>query len=299
MNNVWLVNDQLCALGERTFWHQLLDIGLIDKTNGYTPFGSLAEKIENEAASNPPSLIVRNASYFRRINVSCPQIALVQDVLPGCSMQRDVCVNSSCVVVNSHHTRSMVDIPPSCRVELIPLGIDFELFKPSDKWVKKDFDVVFVGSSNAVKGWGFLSELIRYNPLMRFAIVTKDGATLDFHNVTNFGRVSQPELVSIYHRSRCMVCTSLQETQHLAGIEAAACHIPIIAPEVGIYPHIEEWKFGKLAKRFNVEHYTELIKKVLGTTYSQALTLRPYFRSMGYDQKTSMAKWKKLIEEFM
>ena len=59
-----------------------------------------------------------------------------------------------------------------------------------------------------------------------------------------FNRVP-PEIVRLIINS-CMIaiCTSYEETQHLSGIECAACNIPIVARAVGVYydnKEIENW----------------------------------------------------------
>ena len=76
----WLVNDCLtCIPGVRTFWHDLLDWfpGLEDKCNGYTDYSVLAEKIES--ILDVPDYIIRNGSYFRKLNIDVPTFCLVQD----------------------------------------------------------------------------------------------------------------------------------------------------------------------------------------------------------------------------
>ena len=73
----WLVNDCLtCIPNVRTFWHHLLDkfSGLEDKCNGHTSYHVLAETIEDQfrRASVKPDYIIRNGSYFRKLNIDVP-----------------------------------------------------------------------------------------------------------------------------------------------------------------------------------------------------------------------------------
>jgi glycosyltransferase involved in cell wall biosynthesis len=292
----WLVNDCLSALGERTFWHDLLDLGLEDRTGGYTQFSELASKIESEARHEKPDLIVRNGSYFRHINVDCRQIAFIQDIPTGHrlqKLQREV-IQECEVVCNSKWTAHEINCFAMATV--IPIGVDFDLFKPHDKdyyRVKHNIPkntVLFVGSSTRIKGWKFLQQLIQETNFS-FAIVTKDGARFEHPRVTNFGKVSQEKLVEIMNACACLVCTSHTETQHLAGIEAAACGLPLVVPDIGIYYGADELRFGTIVKERTVAEYKSGIERALEWNYDP----REYFFSLGCHKLSSMAKWRELI----
>ena len=93
----WLVNDTLtCIPGTTTLWHQLLEWlpNLEDKTNGYTDYSILPNVIES--LPNKPDYIIRNGSYFRKLNIDVPTITLIQDVQNN-PMQTEV-INSSTFV---------------------------------------------------------------------------------------------------------------------------------------------------------------------------------------------------------
>ena len=106
----WLVNDTLtCIPGTKTFWHFLLDMisDLQDKTNGYTSFDQLANNIENNLNQTKPKYIIRNATYFRKLNTDTYTISILQDnhsktehIL---NEQKDVLNNSNLVIVNSNY----------------------------------------------------------------------------------------------------------------------------------------------------------------------------------------------------
>ena len=103
----WLVNDCLtCIPGTKTFWHDLLEWipGLVDKTNGYTAFNVLPGRIEQEAAKEMPDYIVRNATFFRKLNLPCKQISLLQDCYVGDIQQLNVGDTSTVTVFNSNYT---------------------------------------------------------------------------------------------------------------------------------------------------------------------------------------------------
>ena len=75
----WLVNDCLtCIPGTKTFWHDLLEWipNLMDKTNGYTKFGELSSRIEEESKQSFPDYIIRNAF---KIQILKGEIGILQE----------------------------------------------------------------------------------------------------------------------------------------------------------------------------------------------------------------------------
>lgn len=297
----WLVNDCLSALGESTHWHELLSLGLVDKTGGYTPYEHLAERVEHTAGFENPSLVVRNGTYFRHMNLKCRQIAFVQDVTRNASlrlMQNEVINRSDVVVFNSEYTRQQCQ--PKNESHVIPIGVDFDLFKPCVSSVELPKDtVLFVGAASKVKGWEFLKRLIEETPY-HYALVMKDNARFDHPRVTNFGRVHQTTLVQIMNACACLVCTSETETQHLAGIEAAACGLPLVVPNTGIYydsaigeTEYSTQRFGVVSPK-TVREYRSAMGFVLANR-DRFDSPREYFLDLGCDRETCRQRWKELI----
>lgn len=293
----WLVNDCLSALGESTHWHELLSLGLVDKTGGYTPYEHLAERVEHTAGFENPSLVVRNGTYFRHMNLKCRQIAFVQDVTRNASlrlMQNEVINRSDVVVFNSEYTRQQCQ--PKNESHVIPIGVDFDLFKPCVSSVELPKDtVLFVGAASKVKGWEFLKRLIEETPY-HYALVMKDNARFDHPRVTNFGRVHQTTLVQIMNACACLVCTSETETQHLAGIEAAACGLPLVVPNVGIYHRplpndCGQREFGYVVGMPLIRDYMHGLSLVMNGSYLP----RQHFLDLGCDRETCRQRWKELI----
>jgi hypothetical protein len=130
MNKGWLINDTLtCIPGTKTFWHDLLEWipNLEDKCNGRTPFHILANNIENDAKIfGLPDYIIRNASYFRKINLPVKTISLLQDYIPNDTTQLSVCNDSDLVVFNSPYTKALYQDKITANSIMIPLGVDFE-----------------------------------------------------------------------------------------------------------------------------------------------------------------------------
>jgi glycosyltransferase involved in cell wall biosynthesis len=308
----WLVNDCLGTLGERTHWHHLLGLGLVDKTNGYTDYSELADKIEADFREVKPSVIVRNGTYFRHLNVDCKQIAFVQDIArrePLRAMQAEVIAKCDHVVFNSEYTKAHC-LPCESRCSVIPIGVDFELFKPMEKaalrvkWGIKQDSVLWVGAGSKVKGWEFLKQLIE-QANFNFVVVTKDGARIQHERVKCFGPIYQHQLAEIMNACSVLVCTSEQETQHLAGIEAAACGLPLVVPNIGIYydRHAEETQciespcFGDIMDR---SAFDEPLNFAVGIrhVFDNLPFFRPrqHFLDLGCDTATCMERWKELIQ---
>jgi glycosyltransferase involved in cell wall biosynthesis len=246
---IWLVNDTLtCIPGTQTFWHNLLEWfpQIIDKTGGRTDFEKLAANIEKEIASDgEPSAIIRNATFFRKINSKAKTISFLQDIYTGAlrAQQLTVVNQSDVVVFNSAYTRSQyTEISPNVRQVTIPIGTDFQKFKPLDAaQCQKELgiasgSILFVGSAtNNPKGFDRMRALIEVSPGQNFVLVMKDDYRCSNSNVKVYNKISQELLARVYNACEMLICTSRQETLHLAGVEAGACGIPVVTTNVGIH----------------------------------------------------------------
>jgi glycosyltransferase involved in cell wall biosynthesis len=240
----WLVNDCLtCIPGTITFWHNLLEWfpELVDKTNGYTDFSLLASSIENQLHEKP-FYIIRNGTYFRRIHTDVKQISLIQDVRSNNSEQIDVINNSTIVVFNTEYVYNKYKgLIHNANIKICPLGVDFDFFKPI---VERHPDVLansilFIGAAtNYPKGFNVLLDIIHKMENQNFCLIMKDDFTIDpslRNRVRVFNKINKEKVRLLINSCSLAVCTSYEETQHLSGIECAACNIPIVAREVGVY----------------------------------------------------------------
>ncbi len=294
----WLVNDTLtCIPGTKTFWHDLLDNveGLKDKCNGHTSYNVLANKIV-EYANNEgkPNYIIRNGSFFPIIPLSVPTISLLQDLGHG---RMDVCNNSTVVVFNSEYTKAHYP-QVNVRTEIIPLGIDFNIFKPSENYKNElgilDNSILFIGSSqNNPKGFNKVIELIN-NTNYNFCLVMKDEFNLSHPRVKVFNRVGHDLLIKIINSCSLLICTSIVETQHLAGIEAAACNIPLITTNVGAYYEKKDGDWGMLVKDGDFKNKIDYVINNL-----DKFSPRKHFLELGYDKSSCMNKWNELIKSII
>jgi len=263
--------------------------GLEDKTNGYTDYSILADIVE---LLPRPDYIIRNATYFRRLNINVPTISLLQDANKT-SEQIDVCCHSDIVVFNSPYTLSLYDAHPFTRTELIPLGVDSDFFKPKFDTYPRVLpnSILFVGASNNFpKGFDIVLDLI-LNTDYNFCLVMKDDFRISHERVTVFNKVEHDELKRIYNSCSMLLCTSRIETQHLAGIEAGLCNLPIVTSNVGIYYNKPNGEWGINVKDNNFKAGIDFVMR------DNRFNPRKYWLEQGIDKKTCKEKWIHLIEE--
>jgi len=298
----WLVNNCLtCIPGVETFWHDLLEWfpNLEAKTIGKTnTFAGLAEFVENEAKiKGIPDYIIRNATFFRPLNLKTKTICYLQDCYTGAKYEEQlkVCNTSDLVVCNSPYIHSKYVNEIDVKTEVIPIGTDFDFFMPfPDKQMLRsklsilEDSILFIGSTNKVKGFDKILKLINetdYN----FCLVMKDNFTINHPRVKVFNKVNHSKLLEIINSCKMLVCSSNTETLHLAGVEAAACGLPIVATNVGIY---YDWKDGPWGRKV-VNNFIEKIKEVF-VNYD-SFNSRNYFLERGLDKTTCKERWLKLI----
>jgi hypothetical protein len=273
----WLINDCLtCIPGTTTFWHNLLDWfpELVDKTNGYTDYSILSSKIEEQLLhQGQPDYIIRNGSYFRKINTSSKQISLIQDCTPSLfNEQIDVINHSHVVVFNTNYVyhKYINRINNNSIVKICPLGVDFNFFNTIQE---RHTDVlpnslIFIGAAtNYPKGFNILLDIITKMENQNFCLIMKDDFNISQlnenvrHRVRVFNRVNKENVKLLINSCVAAICTSYEETQHLSGIECAACNIPIIAREIGVYyDNKDDKRWGCIAHDSN---FVEKISYVL------------------------------------
>lgn len=292
----WLVNDMLTGIpGTKTFWHDLLDNvpGLIDKTGGYTPFPMLSNKIEEYARNEGnPDYIIRNGSFFGRINLIVPTITLLQDLGHG---RIDVCNSSNIVVFNSPYTEVNYRGVVTNSSTIIPLGVDFDYFKPSKSYKEElsilDNSILYIGSSeNHPKGFNIVLNLIN-NSDYNFCLVMKDDFKMNHPRVKVFNKINHDILIKIINSCSLLICTSIVETQHLSGIEAAACNIPLVVTNVGVYYGLQDGEWGI---KVLDEDFKNKIEYVINN--KNKFSARKFFLDNGYDKKNCMKKWNNIID---
>ena len=306
MNNKkgWLINDCLtCIPNTKTFWHDLLDWfpNLEDKCNGYTDYSILAQRIES--FPNRPDYIIRNGSYFRKLNIDVPTFSLIQDTMNN-SIQTEVINSSTCVVFASKQTYDIYKnrINPK-NVRIIEQSSDFNFFKPIQEKHPEVLpnSIIFIGdSSYEKKGFHRVLNLIENMPDFNFCLVMKDDTNINIipqHNrnrVRIFNKVDRNTVRLLINSCICAICTSGNEEGHFAGIEIGACDIPMVSRPMGCYLDRKEDKtWGLIA---NDDDFPEIIRYI--TKNKQLFSPRKYY-SKEYTLERCREKWTNLINEFV
>jgi len=298
-----LVNDTLtCIPGTKTFLHDLLVWlpELYDKCNGYTPYNLLPSNIETQCNNgDKPYYIIRNATYFRPMNIPVKTISLLQDLSLGNQEQIDVCNLSDVVVFNSPYTQSHYIDRITSKSVMIPLGVDFNKFKPLSVNYSNELgilpnSILFIGAAtNTPKGFDIMMDIIN-NTNYNFCLVMKDGFQIDNPRVKVFNRIDHDLLVKVMNSCELLVCTSRVETLHLAGIEAAATGLPLVTSNVGIYYDLDSGTWGRNIKSLDYQDFIreiEYVKNNLGE-----FNPRYKFLELGLDTETCKNKWIELVE---
>ncbi len=301
MKTGWLINDCLsCIKHTRTLWNFLTcEIPYLkDMTGGYTDFGRLPFVIEQALQEQQkPDYIIRNASYFRKLNTKIPTISLLQDIDLSNQTQHEVLNSSTVVVANSEHTKTLYKdiIKPPVRV--IPLGVDADLFKPGpdlsgELGIVKD-SILFVGAATSIKGFSLLMDIVN-STAYNFVFVMKDDYQTDHPRIRVFNKVDEATIIKIYNSCKLTLCTSEQETLHLSGTQSLACNLPVVARRVGVYSEIaNEVGWGLIAD--DLQQFITAIRMTF--EYLDCFRPRQFFLSRGLDMKTCMDRWKTVVEE--
>ena len=300
----WLVNDTLtCIPNTRTFWHDLLEWfpNLQDKCNGYTDYSILAQTIES--INERPDYIIRNGSYFRKLNIDVPTFCLIQDTSDN-PMQTEVINTSTCVVFASKETHNLYKdrINPN-NVRVIEQSSDFDFFKPISERHTEVLpnSIIFIGdSSHEKKGFHRVLNLIETMTDFNFCLVMKDDTSINDipqhsrSRVRIFNKVNRDTVRLLINSSVCAICTSGNEEGHFAGIEIGACDIPMVARPMGCYLDRKDDKSWGLIS--DDENFPETIRYVVNNRHT--FTPREYY-SKEYTLERCREKWADLINEFV
>jgi glycosyltransferase involved in cell wall biosynthesis len=112
------------------------------------------------------------------------------------------------------------------------------------------------------------------------------------NRVVVFNKINKETVRLVINSCIAAICTSYEETQHLSGVECAACNVPIIAREVGVYyDNKDDPRWGHIA---DDNTFVEKIYNVLqnkGMFYPRECFIEKY--------STDICKenWRKIIDE--
>jgi glycosyltransferase involved in cell wall biosynthesis len=167
---------------------------------------------------------------------------------------------------------------PADGVDVIPVGIDPEEFRPPPEERQRDADSILVITSAdvALKGLVHLLEALaklRTERPVRLTVVgtARPGgpaeAALDrlgLRDAVRFtGPVPEAELVDLLQRAWVVAIPSLYEGFSLPAIEAMACATPLVTTDAGALPEVVGTKAGLRVKAGDVGELTAALELVL------------------------------------
>lgn len=296
-------NDYLLGrMGEKTMWGFLLSnlpnsVGVdMDSLNVTQDFEKTARLFIKK---NYPesSVIVQNASFIDLIDKDHFTILYLQDNLRAMgrkSFQQEANIkHANVLVTNSKITAASY---PEYNFEIIPIGVDNELFSPTNNEIVRDeFNIpnvkvgIFVGDLSEVKGWEKVKRVIDSHDEIFWIIVSKDNKQYEKANCKTFNRIDQEKLAKLLNCADFFILGSPVETQCLAAIEACFCGLPVIMRNTGIFADFTEEERARIG--YFGEDFEIGLTKVLSNQFSP--------REMMFAKKLTIdgmvEQWKTLI----
>src|SRR5215203_2476487 len=188
---------------------------------------------------------------------------------------------------------------PAEDVEVIPVGIDPDEFRPPPDGQARDADSILAVTSAdvALKGLVHLLEALaklRTERPVRLTVVgtARPGgpaeAALDrlaLHDAVRFtGPVPEAELVELLQRAGVVAIPSLYEGFSLPAIEAMACATPLVTTDAGALPEVVGSKAGLRVKAGDVGELTAALQLVLD--------------SPSLAEQLGRAGWRRVLENY-
>lgn len=250
--DIAICNDILTGtMGEKVLWDYLLTLPMTIGLSYEIVGGKKSLTFQEYMRDNCPEVkvILQNASFMDTVDPDKFTIVFLQDDLrrmkkPSLQQEQNLSKANICVT-NSYTTASSY---PDFDFEVIPVGVDAELFSPKDKIVlRKKWDIpsaekigIFVGALNNVKGWSRVLDVIGKDTSCHWIVVSKYGESFNHPRVTLFNKQPQEILSELLCCADFFILGSQVETQCLAAIEAALCNVPIIMNKTGIFADIND-----------------------------------------------------------
>ncbi|MFA5294477.1 MAG: glycosyltransferase [Methanoregulaceae archaeon] len=290
------------SMGEKVLWDFLLEslpasIGVDNKLIGKA--GDYSKNARNYIHDNYHNIqvIIQNATFIGIVDESKYTIAFLQDNLRSMGRisknQEQNLQKARKLVTNSITTALSY---PEYDFEIIPVGVDSDLFIPLNKSeVRKEFGFengrigIFVGNFSEVKGWSKVRECIASFPEIQWILVSKNTESYNAPNVRVYNRIPQQLLVKLLNCADFFIVGSQVETQCLAAIEACLCNIPVIMKNVGIFKQFSEEDRCKLG--IIGEDFISAIKEIPNRAFSP----RQVILEKNLTVHDSMQKWNYLL----
>ena len=233
------------AIGEKVFWNYLVDRlpGTFPVDKKIVDDFNFEAKAKDYIHEKNADFIVQNATFINFIDRSRTTIVYLQDdlrAMGNVSVQQENNLKFADIIIAN--TVQMSLSYDEYQIEIIPVGVDSNLFRPKDiQYLRKEYGIpdrfvgIFVGSLNETKGWNKVKDFILKNPNLYFIVVSKYDEVFESENVSFYQRIDQSKLSDLLNCANFFLIGSPVETQCLAAIEANLCGIPVLMPLVGVY----------------------------------------------------------------
>jgi len=190
-------------------------------------------------------------------------------------------------VFNTEYTRAAYPELANAPYRIIPIGTDESTFTRSAAAAGIPHgSVLWIGSGNPIKGFN-LARRLAAESTRPWIFVMKDETPVPESFMT-LRRIDHHRLVEVASACSVGVCTSAQETQHLAGIEMGMCGLPLVTTDVGVYHGREPGVWG----RINTGDWHQDIEDV---AESDPAICALYWRRMGFGVSACMARWSEAV----
>ncbi len=161
-------------------------------------------------------------------------------------------IKSAChIIFNSNYTRRQFKKIYGVDGDVVHCGVNVKQFFP--KKIKKEFDLLFIGSFDKLDGYPFFRKTIEnmeLSPKIR-AVVFENEWLSDY------------ELINVYRKSKILISVSYKEPMGMVPLEAMSCGVPVIAvDEAGHQETIVDSKTGYLLNR-NAKIFAQKIDGLL------------------------------------
>lgn len=287
------------TMGEKVLWDFFLErlpwAYSLDKRTvwaGWDYEYKAREYIKNNVPET--SLIIQNATFIWTISDEIHTICFLQDDLRWMgrkNAQQELNLKLADKIATNTVLTSLSYRDFPC--EIIPVGLDTDLFKPGNKTeLRKKYGLpeqkkigIFVGSFSEVKGWSKVQSCFQTYSDYHWIAISKYEESFVAPNVTVFNRLHQDVLAELLSSADFFIIGSPVETQCLAALEALLCWIPVVMPFTWIFTDFSQadrdnlWVFGndlvvwvaELMKRDYPHTRKIIIDKWLGLDHSMMI----------------------------
>jgi glycosyltransferase involved in cell wall biosynthesis len=225
-------------------------------------------------------------------------------------IRRTVLKNSIEIVANSNGLRKMAETADPFPVQVIPNGVDTELFIPAHSKPPRNESVLrilFVGRFQQQKNLPFLFRQVAQLPITTFELhLVGDGPEKQrleklarklgiASAITWHGWLPPAALPHVYQSADCLVNPSLYEGMSNVVLEAMACRLPVIASRVpGNDELVREGETGFL---FDLQEPDSLMN-----AFEQLMNDRDLCARLGANARNRVTKnfsWSKVAQAYL